>query len=538
MSDRALPFPLPVVPPRFTPLTAAAQNRKLAQQLYARFFSWPIERSRKILETTPPEVWEREGQKRALHIFHEAAERVPAYRDFLKKYQVDPAKIQTIGDFKAVPPMDKNNYLKQYSLKELSWDGILNVSHIISVSSGSTGTPFFWPRGITLELETTQIFELFLEVLFETNSRSTLFVNAFAMGMYVGGPITLNSVLRVAQKHNNLTIVTPGYSLDDILRVISELGPQYDQIVLASYPPFAKDIIDEGIQQGISWQNFDLKLLLAGEGFNEGWRDYVAELAGKRNVVRHFINLYGTADAAILGHETPFSVMYRRAFNKNARVRKQIFGDERLPSLLQYYPTLRYFEVLEEELIFTASAGVPLIRYNIHDRGGIFSWNQIQETAGRLEFDYNEMAKTMSVNLSRWQLPCAFIFGRSDFTSVLYGANVYPENIRAALEEPSIRSEVSGKFTMFTETDRRQNQRLLINIECASEKPPRRSFSRDLQRAIIKTLLEMNSEYKVVHHSVGKKTWPVIKLFSRGDPKYFARGTKHLWTRKPPSLKQ
>jgi hypothetical protein len=52
MSEKALPFPLPVVPPRFTPLTVAAQNRKLAQKLYAQFFSWPIERSRKILETT------------------------------------------------------------------------------------------------------------------------------------------------------------------------------------------------------------------------------------------------------------------------------------------------------------------------------------------------------------------------------------------------------------------------------------------------------------------------------------------------------
>lgn len=73
MSAQALPFPLPVVPPRFTPLTAAAQNRRLAQKLYNDFFNWPIERSRKILETTPVEVWEREWQKRALQVFRVAA---------------------------------------------------------------------------------------------------------------------------------------------------------------------------------------------------------------------------------------------------------------------------------------------------------------------------------------------------------------------------------------------------------------------------------------------------------------------------------
>lgn len=49
MPDRPLPFPLPVVPPKFTPLTAAAQNRRLAQALYRQFFAWPIERSRKNL---------------------------------------------------------------------------------------------------------------------------------------------------------------------------------------------------------------------------------------------------------------------------------------------------------------------------------------------------------------------------------------------------------------------------------------------------------------------------------------------------------
>lgn len=42
MPEQALPFPLPVVPPRFTPLTAAAQNRRLASKLYADFFAWSI----------------------------------------------------------------------------------------------------------------------------------------------------------------------------------------------------------------------------------------------------------------------------------------------------------------------------------------------------------------------------------------------------------------------------------------------------------------------------------------------------------------
>ena len=41
MSYSALPFPLPVVPPRFSRENVGAQNRKLAQTLYAQFFAWP-----------------------------------------------------------------------------------------------------------------------------------------------------------------------------------------------------------------------------------------------------------------------------------------------------------------------------------------------------------------------------------------------------------------------------------------------------------------------------------------------------------------
>ena len=58
-----------------------------------------IERSRRILETASPEAWEREGQKRALQVFHAAARRVPAYKDFLKKHHVQHEKVRTIKDF-------------------------------------------------------------------------------------------------------------------------------------------------------------------------------------------------------------------------------------------------------------------------------------------------------------------------------------------------------------------------------------------------------------------------------------------------------
>ena len=68
------------------------------------------------------------------------------------------------------------------------------------------------------------------------------------MGMYIGGPFTLNAVLRTAQKGSPINIVTPGITLEDVIQVIKELKDHYQQIVIAAYPPFAKDIISTGIE--------------------------------------------------------------------------------------------------------------------------------------------------------------------------------------------------------------------------------------------------------------------------------------------------
>ncbi len=525
------PFPLPAVPPEFKAASIAEQNRTLAAGLYRDFFKFNFDDASQQLEVATSADWERQGVAKALAVFHAAAERVPAYKDFLKREKINHKKIKTLGDFQNVPVVNKENYLLRYSLQELSWDGFLHTSQVISVSSGSTGNPFFWPRGAIVEIDTAYQFEVTLGQFFNTKKTSTLFVNAFAMGMYVGGPITLNSVLRVAQKGHQIVIVTPGYSLEEIRRIVHELGPQYEQVVIGSYPPFAKDIIDDGIQNGISWKNLNTKFWLAGEGYSESWRDYIAELAGA-STVTDVMNVYGTADSAMLGHETPTSIAIRRVFDQNNGVRREIFADERLPSLVQYYPSLRYFEVIDQDrLIFTASSGIPLVRYDIGDRGGIFTYDEAEMRLNELGTDIGTELRRYRSSQNSWRLPFVYVFGRSDSTTVFYGANIYPENIKIALETSPNREEVTGKFTMLTEEDTKHDQQLVLNIECGRGTKVSKGLARSLEDHIVTKLLEFNSEYGVVHNSRGKKSTPDVRLHLCGDNKYFGdNGVKHKWT--------
>jgi len=55
----------------------------------------------------------------------------------------------------------------------------------------------------------------------------------------------------LAQKGYPLTLVTPGNHKAKIFRVVEALGAHFDQVVLAGYPPFLKEVVDSGIAQGV-----------------------------------------------------------------------------------------------------------------------------------------------------------------------------------------------------------------------------------------------------------------------------------------------
>lgn len=528
MKHEPTPFPLPVAPPKTTPKTAAHFSR----ELFDEFFSFPIQKAQKLLEEKPAAYWEQTGQERALELFHAAAERVPAYKDFLKKNKIRPAIIKNADDFKNVPPIDKE-YLKSYPLPALCWDGKLEQNQMIAVSSGSSGEPFFWPRGSLLELETTYMQELYLHHIFQVDKYKTLFVNAFAMGMYIAGPIILNSALRIGQKGYPMTVVTPGLEIHDVMQVIQGIAKHYDQIILAGYPPFIKDVVDEGVHQKFDWKKHHIRFLLAGEGFNESWREYLEELVGQNRPTEDFINIYGTADASIVGHETPTSIAIRRKAAKDEGLASKLFFEHqngRLPTFVQYIPTLKYFESVDKELVFTSTAGLPLVRYNIHDIGNTISFDNALEAVGADPAQLFIDAKTEYQK--PWRLPFVYLYGRSDFTVVWYGANIYPENIKRALESEELRKILTGRFTMSIEHTSDQTPYLHIHTELAKGVQAIKELEEKTARVVSETLLSVNDEYRSSYDAKGGQTQPSITLHKNGDEQYFTRGrSKQRWTK-------
>ena len=450
-----------------------------------------------------------------LDLFHRVAATVPAYGKFLRDHDIDPAAITTMADFHTLPMIDKDSYHRRYPLPELCRDGKLDGCDMIAVSSGSSGQPTVWPRSLVDELAIARRFEQVFRA-FNTHNLSTLAVVCFPLGTWVGGLFTLACTRHLAAKGYPLTVVAPGNNKAEILRVLPELADHFDQVVLLGYPPFVKDVVDTGVAAGFDWSRHKVKMVLAGEVFSEEWRDLVGERLGMADPVTDSASLYGTADAGVLGNETPLSVSIRRFLAGRPDLARELFGDSRLPTLVQYDPASRFFEEHEGTLLFSGDNGVPLIRYHIADNGGVLSNAELLDFCSRNGFTPPDGD----------DLPFVYVFGRSLFTVSYFGANIYPENVTVGLEQPGISGWVTGKFVLETVSDSDEDVRLRVTVELA---PGRSGSVEEVAVAIRDQVVRLNSEF--AHYVPVERQLPEVVLKPAGDPEHFPVGVKHRYTR-------
>ncbi|MDH6060074.1 phenylacetate--CoA ligase family protein [Chrysosporum bergii ANA360D] len=471
------------------------------------------------------------SQSIALNLFQEVANQVPAYKAFLAEQAIEPADIQTIDDFQKLPIINKENYISRYPLAELCRHGRLESCDMIAASSGSTGKPTFWPRFFTDELQIATRFEQIFYDSFYADVRRTLAVICFSLGTWVGGMFTTSCCRYLASKGYLVTVITPGNNKEEILRIIQEIGAAFEQIVLLGYPPFLKDVIDTGIARGVEWEQYCIKLVMAGEVFSEEWRSLVGERLGTESPCYDFASLYGTADAGVLGNETPLSICIRRFLAEHPDAAKALFGESRLPTLVQYDPTSRWFEVEDGRLLFSGNNGIPLIRYNIMDHGGIISYDDMLKFLAEWGFDPVENLSSQTQQLVRGihPLPFVYVFGRSNFAVSYFGANIYPENISVGLEQAGITEWVTGKFVLQVLEDVDHNRFLSVVVELAPGVEGSEDQRQAIASSILSQLLRLNSEF--ANYVSSEYQMPRVMLTQMGDAEYFPVGVKHRYTR-------
>jgi phenylacetate-CoA ligase len=480
------------------------------------------------LDSTLARHHERDPEAAAVELFHRVAGRVPAYGAFLAEQGVDQAGVTTPDAFRRLPRVSKQNYLTRHPLAALCWSGTLEGCDMVAVSSGSTGKPTFWPRALADELQIATRFEQVFRDSFHADTRRTLAVVCFALGTWVGGMYTASCCRYLAAKGYPVTVITPGNQKEEIFRVVTELGPAFEQVVLLGYPPAIKDIIDSGRARGIDWAPYKVKLVLAGEVFSEAWRSLLGERTGGEAIYYDSAALYGTADAGVLAVETPLSICVRRFLAQQPDAARALFGEARLPTLAQYDPLSRFFECDDGALSFSGDNGVPLVRYNILDRGGIVPYGDMLAFLAGYGFD--PLAELGAGARGARDLPFVYVFGRSDFTVSYFGANIYPENVTVGLEQPAVSGFVTGKFVLEAVEDADRDRFLSIVVELAPGEEADEGRRNAVADAILAELLRLNSEFGAYVPPAEQR--PRVELRPFGDPAHFPVGVKHRYTRR------
>jgi phenylacetate-CoA ligase len=487
------------------------------------------------LHTKPERYWIKRGQKKALTLFHDMAQRVPAYRDFLAKKEIHPNSIQTIEDFQKIPTISKQDYLRQYSLDELSWNGTLSdKQNVISMTSGTTGEPFYFPRTQEQDLQYAQLAELYLRTNFEIHKKSTLYIVGFMMGAWIGGLFTYSALSLLAKRGKyNMSIITPGVDKLSIINAVKKLGPYFDQVIIGSYAPFLKDVLDDGERLGLDWKKYNLRFVFSAEGFSEGVRDYVTTIAGNKNIYTATLNHYGTVDLGTMSYETPLSILARRTALKEKNIFNDLFGNTvKVPTLTQYIPELFYFEEIDKTVICSAYSGLPLVRYDLKDIGGVYSFDKLTNLFQANHINLVEQCKKAKIENTVWNLPFVYVFERNDLMVKYYLCDVYPETIKKALQQSDVEHMVTGKFTMMVKFDTNQNQYVEINVELKAQTNDTQELNTMITKKITDQLLNENEGYRAVYNHIGKRAIPHIIFWPYEDPAFFRPGTKQKWVNK------
>jgi phenylacetate-CoA ligase len=307
------------------------------------------------------------------------------------------------------------------------------------------------------------------------------------------------------------------------------LGPLFEQVIITGYPPFLKRLVDDGEMQGVRWPELNVHILSGGEGFVEEWRDYLRSKLGPQSRV---YSAFGAADTNIgIAFELPLTVIIRRLARRDPKLRQALFGDsERLPMLFNYNPISHVIreigtstqagrEIKELEVsVANPLAALPTIKYNLRDEGGVLSFTQMRRIMAEHGYDLSRLFRDEGFPVSDLMpLPFMYVFGRSDGTVAVDGADIYPETIAAAiLASQKAQASVAG-YRLFVAQDEEHDLHLGIRLELNPGIQPEPELERELREALMASLRGRSADYRDRLDKGLKSAELVVRLYAYGS---------------------
>ncbi len=455
-----------------------------------------------FLTVVRPDVLQRIAERKLIIMFNRYLCVTPALQKVQKKF-FPGRRIRSVRAFQEyVPILDKGNYYHTYSLEELSRGGKLPKAGTFYQSAGTSGNPTLWIESAEEELGFDREVAFLGHAMLDTTKKEYLIINCWAFGLWPSG-INFFASARFQGRMLNV-----GPDIETTVKMLHMLGPKH-RYLLAGYPPFLHRLLLAAEASGLRLADYEMHVVTGGEGFVEEWRDGFIRRFGKESVI---FSVYGTTDKGLAeAMESNFSYAIRSLMYVAAELLRDeeaaryimrlrfgrdtvpftketargfllsFVGEEknigRVPMVFQFNPLAFYSEnhtffdphqkrEVREFASTTLSrqVAIPRVRYNVHDEGRVVSYDDVKEILRKFSIrisDYNPRGDAhMDLHL-----PFLLLYGRSDGTVSIDGANIFPDDVEKCLRLNADLFPSLNSFQLFTTRD----YRFGVSLELVSD---------------------------------------------------------------------
>lgn len=418
---------------------------------------------------------------------------VAAYRAFLKSRGV-----ALDAPFGALPVMDKFSYMKQFPFRALLGSDHTETFAIFK-SAGSGGHAFYWPQLKSSYEGASDRMREMLERLFDIGGRRTLAVVGLALGSWIGGDVLSWSLKDVALRAPYpFAVFSPGNKHDEIIAMLSAAAEMVDQFLLVCCPSAISHLILRADQLGTPLPLAKLRYLVIGEAFPEPLRQALESQSGRPANGVLMASVYGSADTGILGVESPASIMLRKLCEADAHVAAALGIGGVTPHFFHQADAGTYLESVEGELCVTKWQGIPLVRYNLHDRAQLFSWPEIiARLADIAPGDPNHAGTLAVMRATADALTCSGVLaiaGRADTSLILCGTKITEAMLDEAVRAPEFAEWLTGAYLAHVGM-KGGRQHLHLTLECKPGRKPSAALAEELYPALIQSIGRAQPEF-------------------------------------------
>ena len=298
----------------------------------------------------------------------------------------------------------------------------LSDYYMICTSSGSTNEPTIWPRSYKIDQTLIDPHTAFLNKHFQISKKRTLILISLMLGTTQAGMMHLQASWG-ANKSNKVSVISPNGDPENTLFLIQNLYKYYDQIVCLGYPPLISDFIDLALNRNLPIHKWNLKIGTTSESTSPIWRNELLKILNCKE--KDIISWYGTTETGMIGFETKEANSIISSCIKNKKFRFDTFGTYNLPTLVELDTLKKYIEIIKGEIVVTVDQVVPLVRYNLHDKGLLITNHQIRQVALKNKIKNIQFDKKNRLYLAVFGRNMGKIFSIEDIRYLLDKLNIY-----------------------------------------------------------------------------------------------------------------